>query len=112
MTDSFACLPATRSRLSQNSTATVLLAGGQGSRLHELTTNESKPAVPFAGRNRIVDFVMANVVCSGLERLVVATQFAPATLHRHLPERWGRHFPAGGIELSDGRGLYLSLIHI
>ncbi|WP_018001404.1 sugar phosphate nucleotidyltransferase [Paracoccus sp. N5] len=87
-------------------TATILLAGGKGTRLHELTARESKPAVFFAGRNRIVDFAMANVVRSGLDRLLVATQFAPATLHRHLPAQWGRHFPAGGLILRDGRGYY------
>lgn len=86
--------------------ATVLLAGGKGTRLHDLTAAESKPAVHFAGRNRIADFVMANIVRSGLDRLVVATQFAPATLHNHLPSRWGGHFKPGTMILSDGRGSY------
>ncbi|MFC3630693.1 sugar phosphate nucleotidyltransferase [Paracoccus angustae] len=87
--------------------ATILLAGGKGTRLHDLTAAESKPAVPFAGRNRIVDFAMANVVRSGLDRLLVATQFAPATLNHHLPARWGGHFPQGGMLLRDGRDRYL-----
>ncbi|SIQ83456.1 glucose-1-phosphate adenylyltransferase [Paracoccus thiocyanatus] len=87
-------------------TATILLAGGRGSRLHDLTAHEAKPAVFFAGRGRIVDFVMANVVRSGLDRLLVATQFAPATLHQHLPARWGRAFGRGGLVLRDGRGRY------
>ncbi|MGN7869668.1 sugar phosphate nucleotidyltransferase [Paracoccus sp. 22332] len=86
--------------------ATVLLAGGKGSRLHDLTAAESKPAVHFAGRNRIVDFAMANVVRSGLDRLIVATQFAPRTLHDHLPARWGQHFARGGMVLRDGRDRY------
>lgn len=88
-------------------TATILLAGGRGSRLHELTAAESKPAVFFGGRCRIVDFVMANVVRSGLERLLVATQYAPQTLGRHLPQHWGRQFPRGGLALRDGGGRYL-----
>lgn len=87
--------------------ATVLLAGGKGSRLHDLTAAESKPAVNFAGRNRIVDFAMANVVRSGLDRLLVATQFAPATLHDHLPSRWGQYFTPGAMVLRDGRDCYL-----
>ena len=86
---------------------TILLAGGKGSRLHDLTAAESKPAVHFAGRNRIVDFAMANVVRSGLDRLLVATQFAPATLHDHLPARWGRYFASGHMVLRDGRDQYL-----
>jgi glucose-1-phosphate adenylyltransferase len=87
--------------------ATILLAGGKGTRLHDLTATESKPAVPFAGRNRIVDFAMANVVRSGLDKLLVATQFAPATLHQHLPACWGRHFQPGAMLLRDGRDRYL-----
>ncbi|WP_336512274.1 sugar phosphate nucleotidyltransferase [Paracoccus shandongensis] len=87
--------------------AAILLAGGKGTRLHDLTASESKPAVPFAGRNRIVDFAMANVVRSGLDRLLVATQFAPATLNHHLPARWGGHFAPGALLLRDGRDRYL-----
>lgn len=87
--------------------ATILLAGGKGSRLHDLTAAESKPAVNFAGRNRIVDFAMANIVRSGLDKLLVATQFAPATLNAHLPSCWNRHFPQGGMILRDGKNRYL-----
>lgn len=92
---------------SDQGVAAVLLAGGQGSRLHELTAAESKPAVHFAGRNRIVDFAMANIVRSGLDRMLVATQYAPATLHDHLPARWEGHFPQGGMVLCDGGNRYL-----
>ncbi|MEE2861658.1 MAG: sugar phosphate nucleotidyltransferase [Pseudomonadota bacterium] len=87
--------------------ATILLAGGKGTRLHELTASDSKPAVHFAGSNRIVDFAMANAVRSGIKRMVVATQYAPATLHDHLPLRWGRHLDRGGLQLRDGQGRYL-----
>lgn len=90
-----------------HSVATILLAGGKGTRLHDLTASESKPAVPFLGRNRIVDFAMANVVRSGLDRLLVATQFAPATLSDHLTTRWGGHFASGSMLLRDGRDRYL-----
>lgn len=87
--------------------ATILLAGGKGTRLHDLTAKDSKPAVHFAGSNRIIDFAMANAVRSGLERMLIATQYAPQTLHDHLPARWGRHFAKGGLMLRDGRDRYL-----
>lgn len=86
--------------------AAVLLAGGKGTRLHDLTAADSKPAIPFAGRNRIVDFAVANVVRSGLDRLLVVTQYAPDTLHRHLPARWGRHFAPGAMILRNGQNRY------
>lgn len=84
-------------------TVAVLLAGGQGTRLHELTARECKPALHFAGNHRIVDFTLANAVRSGLGRMIVATQYRPATLLRHLPAHWGQSFDAGGLALRDGR---------
>jgi len=87
--------------------ATILLAGGKGTRLHELTAQDSKPAVHFAGSNRIVDFAMANAARSGLERMLIATQYAPRTLHDHLPMRWGQQFARGGLMMRDGRDRYL-----
>ncbi|WP_304618424.1 sugar phosphate nucleotidyltransferase [Paracoccus sediminilitoris] len=87
--------------------ATILLAGGKGTRLHDLTASDSKPAVPFAGRNRIIDFAMANAVRSGIGQMLVATQYAPQTLHDYLPARWGRHFDRSGLILQDGCGRYL-----
>ncbi|WP_196259964.1 sugar phosphate nucleotidyltransferase [Pelagibacterium limicola] len=90
----------------QGSVATILLAGGQGTRLCELTARQAKPALYFAGTHRIIDFVMANVVRSGLDRLVVATQFAPGTLEAHVPLRWGHHFQLGQCILQNGKGAY------
>lgn len=87
--------------------ATILLAGGKGTRLHDLTATDSKPAVPFAGRNRIIDFAMANAVRSGIRQMLVATQYAPRTLHDYLPARWGQDFDRGGLQLRDGGGRYL-----
>lgn len=85
---------------------TVLLAGGKGTRLHELTRNECKPAIHFAGPRRVVDFAMANAVRSGLTRIIVATQFAPATLTRHLWEHWAMAFDCGkGLMLRHGPSL-------
>jgi glucose-1-phosphate adenylyltransferase len=81
----------------------VLLAGGQGTRLFELTAQDCKPALPFAGHSRIVDFTMANAVRSGLQRLLVATQYQPDTLHRHLTHRWSGAFADAGLQLREGR---------
>lgn len=86
--------------------ATLVLAGGKGTRLQQLTANESKPALSFAGSNRIIDFTMANCARSGLQRLLVATQYAPDSLHRHLPSRWGCQFDAKGLQIRDGRNRY------
>ncbi|ULB10368.1 NTP transferase domain-containing protein [Cereibacter azotoformans] len=83
-------------------TATVLLAGGRGSRLHELTSRECKPALPFAGPRRIVDFTLANAVRSGLGRMIVATQYRPETLARHLKTHWAGQFAPGALRLREG----------
>lgn len=88
------------------SVATILLAGGKGTRLYELTSRQAKPAVYFAGPHRLVDFTMANTVRSGLRRLLVATQFAPDTLRSYIPTRWGRHFNQGELLIRDGRDTY------
>lgn len=79
----------------------VLLAGGQGSRLHELTAAECKPAIPFAGAARIVDFAVATVARAGLRRLLVATQYRPETLTRHLRTLWTPVF-GEGLSIRDG----------
>lgn len=80
----------------------VLLAGGRGTRLYELTARDCKPAVPFAGNRRIVDFAMANAARSRIGRLLVATQYRPDILSRHLVSQWGMAFPDGAMTLRDG----------
>ncbi len=66
----------------------ILLAGGRGSRLHELTDRLCKPAVPFIGRTRIVDFTVSNLHTSGFGEVLVATQYRAAPLERHLRAAW------------------------
>lgn len=87
----------------------VLLAGGQGSRLHELTARTCKPALPLfstrKGPLRMVDFTMANAVRSGLSRLIAATQYCPETLEAHLTSRWAPLFPEGGLIIRNGTEL-------
>ncbi|MBE0659839.1 MAG: glucose-1-phosphate adenylyltransferase [Bryobacteraceae bacterium] len=67
---------------------TILLAGGAGERLLPLTRSLAKPAVPFGGHYRIVDFTLSNIVNSGLRRILVMTQYKSLVLHRHLREGW------------------------
>ncbi|MGD8534210.1 MAG: glucose-1-phosphate adenylyltransferase [Candidatus Aminicenantes bacterium] len=63
---------------------TIILAGGHGSRLYPLTKKRSKPAVPIAGRFRLIDFPISNCIHSGLRRIFLLTQFSSESLHRHL----------------------------
>jgi glucose-1-phosphate adenylyltransferase len=81
----------------------VLLAGGRGSRMHELTEREAKPAIFFGTSQRIIDFTMANAVGSAVPRLIVATQYRPETLHAYLPQRWDGFFGPACLTLREGR---------
>ena len=63
---------------------TIVLAGGQGSRLFPLTKIRSKPAVPIAGRFRLIDISLSNCIHSGLRKIFIMTQFATVSLHRHI----------------------------
>ena len=67
---------------------TFVLAGGKGSRLYPLTRDRSKPAVPFAARFRIIDYVLSSCVNSGLRNIYVLTQFKSLSLERHLRLGW------------------------
>ena len=66
----------------------IILAGGKGTRLYPLTRERSKPAVPFGGKYRIIDFVLSNFVNSGIYSLYVLTQFKSQSLLQHLREAW------------------------
>lgn len=78
------------SRLTRDTLA-IILAGGQGSRLKELTAWRAKPSVPFGGKFRIIDFPLSNCVNSGIRRIAVATQYKSHSLIRHIQQGWG-HF--------------------
>lgn len=73
--------------LSKNTLALVL-AGGEGSRLKQLTKWRAKPAVPFGGKYRIIDFVMSNCVNSGIRKIGVVTQYKSHSLIRHVQRAW------------------------
>ena len=66
----------------------MVLAGGQGERLYPLTKDRAKPAVPFGGVYRIIDFTLSNCLNSGLRRIYVLTQYRSVSLHRHVLLAW------------------------
>jgi glucose-1-phosphate adenylyltransferase len=81
----------------------VVLAGGRGSRLEPLTRDRAKPAVPFGGQYRIIDFVLSNALNSGLRRMYVLTQYKALSLDRHVHTAWSF--------LNRGLGEFIEVIH-
>jgi glucose-1-phosphate adenylyltransferase len=79
-----------------NQTLAVVLAGGTGTRLKPLTADRAKPAVPFGGKYRIIDFVLANCLHSGLRRVLVLTQYKSHSLQKHLRDGWSIFNPELG----------------
>ncbi len=76
------------SRLTRDTTA-LILAGGRGSRLKDLTQWRAKPAVPFGGKFRIIDFPLSNCVNSGIRKVAIMTQYKSHSLIRHIQNGWG-----------------------
>jgi glucose-1-phosphate adenylyltransferase len=66
----------------------IVLAGGEGKRLMPLTVDRAKPAVPFGGNYRLIDFALSNLVNGGLRRIVVLTQYKSHSLDRHIAQTW------------------------
>jgi glucose-1-phosphate adenylyltransferase len=78
----------------------VIMGGGQGTRLFPLTKERAKPAVPLAGKYRLVDIPISNCINSGLRRIYLLTQFNSASLHRHIAQSYKfDHFSGGFVEL-------------
>jgi glucose-1-phosphate adenylyltransferase len=73
-----------------NEVFAIILGGGQGSRLHPLTEARSKPAVPIAGKYRLVDIPISNCINSDIKRMFVLTQFNSDSLNRHIKDTY--HF--------------------
>ncbi|HTR61904.1 MAG TPA: glucose-1-phosphate adenylyltransferase [Candidatus Binataceae bacterium] len=69
-------------------TLALIMAGGQGTRLHPLTRDRAKPAVPFGGKYRIVDFVLSNLVNSGIYAIYILVQWRSQSLIEHLKDGW------------------------
>ena len=72
----------------RNENLAIILAGGAGSRLKPLTSDRAKPAVPFGGKYRIIDFTLANCLHSGLRQILVLTQYKSFSLQKHLRDAW------------------------
>jgi glucose-1-phosphate adenylyltransferase len=77
----------------------VILGGGAGSRLYPLTASRSKPAVPIAGKYRLVDIPISNCINSNINRMFVLTQFNSASLNRHIKNTY--HFSAFSTAFVD-----------
>ena len=79
----------------------MLLAGGQGSRLAPLTKNTAKPAVPFGGKYRIIDFSLSNCANSGIDTVGVLTQYQPLELNDYLGrgDPWDMNLKYGGLHV-------------
>ena len=79
----------------------MLLAGGQGSRLLVLTENTAKPAVPFGGKYRIIDFPLSNCVNSGIDTVGILTQYQPLELNEYIGngQPWGLNRSHGGVSV-------------
>ena len=74
-----------------NDVLAIILAGGKGSRLEPLTRDRAKPAVPFGGAYRIVDFTLSNTLNSGVRKMLVLTQYKAQSLDRHINLGWQRY---------------------
>lgn len=83
-----------------NQTLAVIMGGGQGTRLFPLTRERAKPAVPLAGKYRLVDIPISNCINSGVLRMYLLTQFNSASLHRHVSQSYKfDHFSNGFVEV-------------
>ena len=94
-------------------TLTIILAGGTGARLHPLTADRAKPAVPFGAIYRIIDFTLSNCLHSGLRQVLVLTQYKSHSLQKHLRDGWsvfnpeiGEYITTVPAQMRMGEGWY------
>ncbi len=86
--------------MDMRNTVALILGGGRGTRLFPLTKIRAKPAVPLAGKYRLIDIPISNCINSGINRIYVLTQFLSVSLHRHLRQTYRfDHFSGGFVEL-------------
>jgi glucose-1-phosphate adenylyltransferase len=89
-----------RQSIHASNVLSIIMGGGQGTRLFPLTKERAKPAVPLAGKYRLVDIPISNCINSGLRRIYVLTQFNSASLHRHISQSYKfDHFTGGFVEI-------------
>jgi len=103
-----------KSRSTDVKVLAMVLAGGKGERLYPLTENRTKPAVPFGGIYRLIDFVLSNLINSKIHQIYVLTQYKAQSLLRHLQQGWVGTFPMNGLfilpvpaQMRVGEGWYL-----
>jgi glucose-1-phosphate adenylyltransferase len=90
----------TKMEISGSNVLSVIMGGGQGTRLFPLTKERAKPAVPLAGKYRIVDIPISNCINSGMRRVYVLTQFNSTSLHKHISQSYKfDHFSGGFVEI-------------
>jgi glucose-1-phosphate adenylyltransferase len=96
-----------RQTVNTSNVLSVIMGGGQGTRLFPLTKERSKPAVPLAGKYRLVDIPISNCINSGLRRVYLLTQFNSASLHRHISQSYKfDHFSGGFVEILAAEQTY------
>jgi glucose-1-phosphate adenylyltransferase len=89
-----------RQQLNTSNVLSIIMGGGQGKRLFPLTKERAKPAVPLAGKYRLVDIPISNCINSDLRRVYLLTQFNSASLHRHISQSYKfDHFSGGFVEI-------------
>ena len=89
-----------RQSLNTSNVLCVIMGGGQGTRLFPLTKDRSKPAVPLAGKYRLVDIPISNCINSGFRRIYILTQFNSTSLHRHISRTYKfDQFTSGFVEI-------------
>lgn len=92
--------PAYRSTANSSKVLSVIMGGGAGTRLFPLTAERAKPAVPLAGKYRLVDIPISNCINSSMRRIYVLTQFNSTSLHRHISQSYQfDHFAGGFVEI-------------
>ncbi len=96
-----------RQSLNTSTVLSVIMGGGQGKRLFPLTKERAKPAVPLAGKYRLVDIPISNCINSQLRRIYLLTQFNSASLHRHISQSYKfDHFSGGFVEILAAEQTY------
>ena len=93
-------MSSTRQSTNTSKVLCVIMGGGQGSRLFPLTKDRAKPAVPLAGKYRLVDIPISNCINSGFRRIYILTQFNSTSLHGHISRTYKfDHFSSGFVEI-------------
>src|SRR5215471_7865483 len=96
-----------RQSVNTSNVLSVIMGGGQGKRLFPLTKERAKPAVPLAGKYRLVDIPISNCINSDLRRVYLLTQFNSASLHRHISQSYKfDHFSGGFVEILAAEQTY------